>query len=215
MNQYAVYKRFNDPSLAREYFEELQENGVDCVLSDNSPSIDITFSGNTYQNQTELKVRQEEFEKANAVLESKAKEEIAEVDKEHYLFEFSDDELYEILLKKDEWSEFDYSLARQILTDRGHTIDEAMLGALTKQRIEDLSRPHDGQKPWIYLGYGFAFIGGLLGLFIGWYLWNSKKTLPDGQKVYSYSEEDQKHGRNIFFLGVVCAIGWITIKLLN
>ncbi len=215
MSQYTVYKRFNDPGLAREYFDVLQEQGIACQLTDNSPSIDITFSGNTYQNQTELKVKQVDFKKADEILESKAQEDIADVEKEYYLFEFSDEELYDVLLKKDEWNPFDYSLAQKILSDQGHSVDAAMLDALNKQRVDDLSAPDIGQKPWIYFGYFVALLGGLLGLLIGWYLWNSKKTLPDGQRVHSYRKEDQVHGRNIFLIGVLSTAAWIAYRLIK
>ena len=44
------------------------------------------------------------------------------------------------------------------------------------------------------MGYFFTIIGGLLGIFIGYSLFTVKKTLPNGKKVYSYSENDRKHG---------------------
>ena len=94
-------------------------------------------------------------------------------------------------------------MAQKILIDRGQTINDDLINSLRKQRIEDLSKPEQGQKTWIYAGYLFAILGGLIGVFIGWYLWTYKKTLPDGQKVYAYSDSDQKHGRNIFIIGVI------------
>ncbi len=130
---------------------------------------------------------------------------INEVDRDYYLFEFTDEELYEILLKSDEWSAFDYSLAQQILTDRGKSIDKNLLNSLKNERLKDLAKPEGNQKPWIIGGYTFAILGGFLGLIIGYFLWTSKKTLPNGQKVYSYSVNDRKHGKYIFYISLIIA----------
>ncbi|WP_236262991.1 hypothetical protein [Aggregatimonas sangjinii] len=78
-----------------------------------------------------------------------------------------------------------------------------MLNSLKKERIKQLAKPEENQKAWIFCGYVFAIFGGFLGLIIGYFLWTAEKTLPDGNKVYSYSEKDRKHGKTIFFISVI------------
>lgn len=212
-NQYGVFKKFTDIEQAKELVELLKQNQIDCKLVDNSPAIDITFANNTLQNEVQLLVNQVDFEAARKVLEQQAEAMIQEVDTSHYLFEFSNEELYEIILKPDEWSEFDFKLSQKILADRGQTVNDDLLNTLKKQRLKDLAEPEQGQLPWIYLGYFSAFFGGIIGLLIGWYLWNFKKTLPNGEKVHAYSEKDQKHGRNIFLFGLICFIVWVVIRM--
>lgn len=202
-NDYAVFERFSDPVQAKELQGVLSEHGIEAELTDNSPPLDSTFVGNTLQNQVELRIKQSDFIKAREVLEKDSEKLIGNVDKNYYLFSFSNEELYQILLKPDAWSPFDFVLAKRLLSDRGQDISPALLAALKKQRLEDLTEPESEQKPWIILGYISAFLGGFLGILIGWYLWNFKKTLPDGQKVYAYSEHDRKHGRTIFIIGII------------
>ena len=72
-----------------------------------------------------------------------------------------------------------------------------------EDKIETLKKPDEPQTFWIGIGYFFAIMGGLLGVFIGWFLTTHKKTLPDGERVYGYSESDRIHGRRIFWIGVV------------
>ena len=122
-------------------------------------------------------------------------------------------ELYDILLKSDEWNKFDYSLAQKILRDRGKNIDKELLDSLKKQRLEDLAKPDENQKPWIIAGYVFALLGGFLGLIIGYFLWTSKKTLPNGQKVYSYSSNDRKHGKYIFYIALIIFPSALLLKV--
>lgn len=43
----------------------------------------------------------------------------------------------------------------------------------------------------------------MLGIFIGWFLTTYKKTLPNGERVYEYNENDRKQGRRILFIGIV------------
>ncbi|MET1260548.1 hypothetical protein ABV409_14475 [Flagellimonas sp. DF-77] len=199
----SIFKKFPSRDQATELMELLKEHHIASVLADNIAPVDVTFSGNTLDHQYEIRIKPSDFEQAEKILEAQAERLIHEVDSDYYLFEFSDEELYDILLKADEWNEFDYSLARNILTQRGKSIDKELLQALKKQRIEQLAKPEESQKAWIMAGYIFAILGGLLGILIGYFLWTAKKTLPNGQKVYTYSEKDRKQGKMIFILALV------------
>lgn len=42
------------------------------------------------------------------------------VDKDYYLFSFTEIELEDLIQKKNEWSKFDFLLAKKILNDRGN-----------------------------------------------------------------------------------------------
>ena len=211
-SEFAVYRKFSDVKQAEELAETLKNNNVDCKLVDNSPAIDITFTGNTLQNEVQLLVKQSDFEIANDLLDKKAEEQIEEVDDDHYLFDFENEELYDILIKPDEWSAFDYKLAQKILSERGQPVNEGLIRSLKKQRLDELAKPEGGQTSWILVGYLFAFFGGVIGLLIGWLLWKRKKSLPDGRKVFAYNDKDRNHGKIIFVIGLVLFITWLIIK---
>ena len=211
---FAVFKKFANLEQAQELGATLKKNGIENKLVNNSPQIDITFSGNTLQNEVQLLLLQSDFAKANEVLRTEAEKVIEQMDKDYYLFDFTNEELYEIIMKPDEWGAFDYTLAQKLLKDRGVTVDEELINSLRKQRVNDLAKPEEGQQPMVLVGYLLALLGGLLGLLVGWFLWTYKKTLPDGQIVHAYSERDQKHGRNIFILGLVFLIFWVTFRLM-
>lgn len=212
---YAVFRKFTDLEQARSVAAELKKADIDCKLVDNSPSVDITFSGNTLGNQIQLYVKQTDFDRADNLLEAQALSDLDHIASDHYLFSFTNEELYEVLLKADEWSSLDQKLAERILTERGQPINADMLKALRKQRLEDLSKPEPSQKAWIYGGYFFSILGGLLGIVIGWHLYSYKKTLPNGQKVYAYSESDRRHGRIMAYIGVFLFPTWFMIRVLT
>jgi hypothetical protein len=202
-DDFSIFKRFPHLELAEETAKILNEAGIKTIIADNVPPVDITFGGSTLQNEIEIRVLPADFKKAEAILQKRAEQLIEEVDEDYYLFSYTDDELYNILVKPDEWGEINYVLAQQILKKRGKEIDQEMIDTFKKERIEELAQPEKNQMGWVIAGYFFAFIGGLVGLIIGWALWKAKKTLPDGSKVYSYSEKDRKQGKYIFYIGII------------
>lgn len=214
-DNYSVFRKYPTLEQVKNLESILNNNNITTQIADNIAPVDTSFSGSTLQNQYEIKIQLSDFEKAEKILNENAENLIDQVDKDHYLFSFTDEELYEILLKADEWNEFDYKLAQKILIQRGKSIDSQLLNALKKQRLETLSKPEENQKPWIIAGYIFAILGGFLGILIGYSLWTSKKTLPNGSQVYSYTEKDRMHGKNIFYIGIILLPFYIIIKILN
>lgn len=202
--QFSIFRTFSKIQLAIELRNVLDKNGIDTIMDDNSPPVDVTFTvGASAQDMIEVRIKKSDFEKAELILEKEAEDKLNDIDPEYYLFEFTNEELYDLLLKSDEWNKFDYALAQKILKERGKSIDKELLESLRKQRLEELAKPDENQKPWIIGGYIFALLGGFLGIIIGYFLWTSKKTLPNGQKVYSYNSNDRKHGKYIFYLALV------------
>ena len=202
-DDFSIFKRFPVLELAEETAKILNDAGIKTIIADNVPPVDITFSGSTLQHEIEVRVLPADFPQAEAILQERAEQLIEEVDEDYYLFSYTDDELYKILEKPDEWGEINYVLAQQILKKRGKEIGKEQIDNFKKERIEELAQPEKNQQGWVVAGYIFAFVGGLAGLVIGWALWKAKKTLPDGSKVYSYSEKDRNQGKYIFYIGII------------
>ena len=215
MNQYfSLYRKYNNLELAKETEAYFNANGIETRLGDNIAPVDVTFStGKSVLDQIEVRIKTTDFEKADALLEKLAQKQFSNLDPEYYLFSYSDEELYEIIVKPDEWNIFDYTLAQKILSDRDKPIDKALLVSLKKQRLNELSKPEENQKAWINVGYILALLGGFFGIVIGYMLWTQKKTLPNGNKVYSHKESDRKHGRRIVIIGVTIIIITLLIQL--
>lgn len=202
-NEFILFRRFKNMVQAQDARQLLADNGIDAVIATNAAPVDVTFVGNTFLDQIEIKIPKYDFARAEKILEKRAEEEIVEVEEDYYLLQFSDDELYDVLLKADEWNEYDYVLAQKLLKERGRPVDKELLDKLKKERLEELAKPDGNQQLWIILGYLFAVVGGLFGIVIGYFLWTSKKTLPNGESVFTYSQNDRQHGKNIFIIGLV------------
>lgn len=202
MEEFLTFKKFNDPVLANDFGKLLKQNGFNFELKDDT-NFDPSFANNFSSKQFTIKLKPSDFEKVNELLLVSAKEEINLVDKDYYLYEFTDKELIEIVTKPEEWNEFDYLLAQKLLKERGKEINPEVVDVLKKQRQEDLSKPEAAHKIWIVLGYLTAISGGLIGIFIGLALATGNKTLSNGTRVYSYAANERKHGRIIVIIGTI------------
>ena len=215
IENFNVFRSFSTLAQAQELEALLNENNISTVLGDNIAPVDVTFSGSTLLNKYEVKISPFDFEKAEFIVEEEAGNLLDKIDKEYYLFSFTNDELYEVLIKSDEWNPFDYKLAQKLLINRGEKVDAEMLDSLKKERLKALAKPEESQKSWIIAGYLFSFLGGGVGVIIGYSLWSSKKTLPNGERIYSYKSEDRKHGKNIFIIGLIVFPILTIVKILN
>lgn len=203
MIQLRTIRKFVDKHQAEDFAAFLKSHGISTKFIEVKPSLDAIYGNVETSIAYEIQIQKENFEKANVILEQQAQEIIDQIDKDHYLFDFTDEELYDILLKPDEWNELDQKLALRILNDRGQNITEELIESLRKQRYSDLKKPEKSQSTWVVLGYISSLLGGFLGIFIGWHMWKSTKTLPDGEMVYSFNESDRNHGKFMLIVGAI------------
>lgn len=205
MKEFVTVKRFLHELPFQELLQILKKKSIPYQTESYGERIDAV-SMITLAPEYIVKVSSDQFGEVYEILNELSAQEVLNVDSAHYLFEFSDEELYSILTKPDEWSVFDYQLAQKILKDRGKLIDNEFLSVLRKARIGDLSKPEKSQKGAIWFGYLSSMLGGIIGIGIGWNMMSSKRILPNGDQIFSYGETDRRHGRNMLILGVVMIV---------
>lgn len=211
---FVEFQRFSSKTELEKRIKILAENNIEYIIEDVSVNLDPVLSSNKLGLEFLLKIEQVNFEKANKILDEFYSFEIDEIENDYYLFSFSDDELLEVIIKSDEWNKFDVQLAQKILRLKGKGLSNLEIDKIRAQRIIELSKPEKKQSIWIFVGYISSILGGLLGIFIGWHLLTFKKTLPNGNRIYNYSNEDRKHGNQILILGILSIIIWILIKII-
>ncbi|MXN92436.1 hypothetical protein GR160_14500 [Flavobacterium sp. Sd200] len=214
MANYTTFKKYTDVAEAKNLQKYLLENGIECLFIDNSPRLGSSFSGELLK-EYEIQLKKQDFEKAEILLEQQAENMIKDLPEDYYMLTFTNDELYDVVLKHDEWSEFDYVLARKLLAERGKAIDDSLIKSLRKQRISDLAQPEKDQKAWVVFGYISALLGGFLGIITGYVLLTVKKTLPNGERVYTYAAADRAHGRIILILGIAVLAISIVLRIVE
>ncbi|SDI28966.1 hypothetical protein SAMN05421846_10626 [Chryseobacterium taeanense] len=214
-NELSVHRKFIYKDDALELARILEENYFVYELTDNSSKLDASFGGDINTKQYELKIRKDDFIEVEKIEEDLVKNDLENVEKSYHLFDYSDEELIEIVTKKDEWNKFDYLLAQKILKERGKEINPELLYVINKQRIESLSVQEESPVWLIIIGYVSAFFAGFLGIFIGGYLMYYKKALPNGDRIYGFNRNDRSHGQNILIISAIAFFVWIGFKLFN
>lgn len=213
-DNFATYRKFIFKDDALDLIEILKEHKIDFILSDNSSRLDSTFGNDDNTKQFALKIERANFKKVEELEENLISKSLDNVNRDYYLFEFSDEELIEIVLKSEEWNKFDYLLAQKILKERGKEVNLDLIKAINKRRIDDLKTEEASPKWLIYIGYLFSVLGGFIGIFIGLYLMNYKKTLPNGETIYGFGTEDRKSGKNVFICSIMGVIFWLIVRIL-
>jgi hypothetical protein len=206
--EFITFQKLESQEDAENVIAILQEAGIAVQFETVATPVDVTFTGNAQPAEVIIKIHPDDFEKANEALELQARTVVVEYPDDHYIFNFTDDELMEVVQKEDEWSVEDFILAQKLLKERGKEVTEDQLHSFRKQRIEEFRKPVKGETGWIVFGFLTAFLGGLLGIIIGMIHYRMKKTDPTGHRFYAYDEPTRKSGRIMAIIGVAGFIGW-------
>jgi hypothetical protein len=212
-DDFLTFQTFADDVLALEMAEQLRQNGIAPLIENNRVFYDPSYANNSFGSDITLKIRASDFGKARQVLEQYYQKDIENIDRSYHLFQFTDEELIEIVTKPDEWGFLDYQLAQKILKERGKEVNPELVLLLKKQRNKDLETPETAHRYWITAGYIFAFLGGLIGVVIAWTLSYFKKTLPDGRRVFVYREADRDHGSRILLISCISMVFWFFVRV--
>jgi hypothetical protein len=213
-DQYLTFKTFPDSNTAQDFATVLQQADIPYTIEEDAVVFDPSYANNQFNKDYHLKVRPQDFGSANQVLDDYYKAQLDKVEKDYYLFSFTDEELQEILAKPDEWGHFDYQLAKKLLAERGKEVRPEQTQKLWNRRVEELAAPEGVKSSSIVINYFVAFFFFPVGLFIGWHWMSAKKTLPDGERVLMYSYHVQQHGMRIFVIAIVMLILSIVGKIM-
>ena len=212
---YILFRTAPSMEEADEIAVLLKKEGIESEIIELHEHIDSAFLQERLENDIEIHIREEDLKKAEKMVAQLADTLLKNVDEEHYLFSYSNEELMDILVKKNEWSEYDIALTRKILVDRNVKVDTDAISEQREERLDTLAKPEGGQAGWIIAGYLFAFLGGILGLVIGSVLWQSKKRLPNGRKTFAYDEYTRKHGGLIVLISAIILPITFALKMMG
>ena len=208
------YRSFNDKAIATELYQTLKQKDIDVVWEDTEGFFDASFAHNEFLNIYYVKLKQEDFRKADEILMQMAIDTKHEPIGDYYLLSFSNEELIDVLKKPDEWNEFDRYWARKILKEKGIEVSDMEVEQAKTERLTELTRPWSVDKLWI-ICVVCLWLAALLSIhiylaiavvFISAYISLSKKTLPDGLRVNAFSAGDRLVGKIVLVAGVLLVL---------
>lgn len=213
-SDFREFQTYASAEAAQPLLATLAQQGIEyrTTLDNGQLAFDPSFANNRLISKFIVKVRLADFERGTQVLATLNERALSQVDPKHYLFSFSDEELFDLLVKPDEWSSLDVTLAGQLLRQRGRDISPDTLRLLRQHRVAELAQPEKEHHVWVAAGYISALLGGLFGLMIGYQLYFHRKQLPDGRRVYAYSATERVHGLRILVLAAVSLLFWSVLR---
>jgi len=200
------FRFFPSREVAEECQFLLRNNGVDSILVEDSGDLAKEFLGDSPHHKFELLIDESKREIAELLLMDMAMEELENIDRSHFLFDFSDEELMDVLVEKHEWNEVDVLLSQKILRERGINLSEEELERKRQKRLEALAQPDGNQTGWLIFGYISILLAPFVGAVLGFALMKSQKRLPNGVKVPRYSTTVQNHGKLIAVFSLLSLI---------
>ena len=200
-----VFKKFPSVDSSREIINLLEANNIECHFHDDT-LVYIKTINNTVELGCTLSIKSQDFDKANSVLEKYYLNEIETVDKSYYLYEFTNDELIQIMDKPFDWGEFDFHLSKIILKERGIEISDDYIEEQKKQKIKELSKIEKVPTYSLVMGYVCSFFVPPYSILKGILILHNGNILPNGKKVYSHSESDRKHAKTFLTIGIIVLI---------
>ncbi|MEO6036959.1 MAG: hypothetical protein ABIQ93_01015 [Saprospiraceae bacterium] len=208
--RFEVYDRFQSVEDAQYLVALLQENAVPHQVEQPSRIVDSVFTGEGFVPKVFVRVHFSDFKKINWLIEQDTLRLIREhkIDLAgHFLAEFSNQELIEVVNKPDEWNFDTATIARYLLQTRGVQYSEKQIAEKKEERLAEVRKPRSGSRIRIialfvigFLGayfWGFLFL--LLALPMGLYYWRDLSVDLNGGRFYTFDQPTRNLGMAIFF----------------
>jgi|GEM_PF-2192627 len=194
---YVLLRVFREEEDLKFFTEIFDDCNVDYKidnpqsLSDNTlaTAYGVQVAEDAMQYKFMLMVAEDDFERAQAELRSHITEYFrnAGTEENSLLNDFSDEELLDVIKKPDEWSIEDIAIAQSLLDKHGKHVSDEVVETYRQKRLEEVRKPKFGGYVTIIIGYIFAFLGGIIGIFLAASLLG-KKRIFNGEKVYVYDK---------------------------
>ena len=204
------YKSFESVEIAQLLTELLDESKTSYELRNSEGKIE-DFDPSRRYDVIEVWIDKGQFDSIDDLIEEKANSELDTVADDYFIFEFSNDELRDVLINAHEWSPLDLALANKLLKERGEPFDKEELEKIREEKIAESALARNISKGRKIVGLIAALMFPLIGIITALvYLLASKDDLL-GKKVPKYGEPTKKHGKivitiNLFVTALLVAI---------
>jgi hypothetical protein len=190
-----VIQKFSNKQAANHLLNTLNEKDLKCRMIRQEAEFPAPLSSYTSIKYFTIVANEHDSTSIKKTINDMPKPKLSETPRDHYLLIFSNEELFNVLKTPDLWINFDYELAKQILSNRGVEIFEKQLEEYKITRNILLSNPEKIKKWYIYGTYLLAITYPLTIFCIEKSIINFKKITPEGNLIYAYEREDRKNGR--------------------
>lgn len=215
------FREFLNLEEAKDLALLLEKNNILYSLEKPQVLIDKAIVGTTILPKVILKILPRDFERVNKILADIIEQQ--SIPTEHYLLEFDDLELFEVIKNPDSWNIEDITMAKKILIKRGFEVTNEQLEELQEQRFEELKAGKKGNISWMVFYAGCIVLGVLFlhpffmiaGVGMGLFYWRDKKRDLKGESYFTFDKKTRQAGQIIFYLGIVLMIVLFVLLFFN
>lgn len=116
-DDFQTFQKFNDPRFAAATADKLREARIEFLIENKTSYVPPIIIGTSSEPPIVLKVKTNDFNRANQVLEEYYQRKLNDVDPDYYLLSFSSQELVDVITNPNKWGHFDRALAKKLLAD--------------------------------------------------------------------------------------------------
>lgn len=150
-----------------------------------------------------IEVLEDQFELAKELIHDQDDNSSAD---EVALNEYDIEELKEIVLNPEEWHRGFVNRATAELNRRGIEVAESEIAETKREKVRQTEKGEEPAKTVYYFMWGFALLGGYIGIISGYFYWKGKTKGIDGKRYFIYTEKYRKYGFYMFFLAITSAV---------
>ena len=213
MNDFKTFMSLTEEAIASEIISILKKNNIQFKVEDTRKNFDASFSLSEVNKPILIFLNPMDFEKANKFIDHEMIINEDKINKNHFLYSFSNEELLNVVKNPNEWHPFDLKLAKKILNKKNISVNEEEILINQKKKELENNQPEKSDLMTILLGYVFSLLGGLFGIGIAIFLITNKKTLTTGKKIHTYTKSDRDHGYKMLILSIIMLIFYFTVYL--
>lgn len=206
MSEFLPYAKFQTAEDALPLINLLKTAEIPYQFEHLVNQLDDLIIGYSLDPMFEIRVESSKFKQVNDLLQKKATLDPDEPFR-YYLYDFTNEELWNVVNNDEEWNAFDQGLARSILEKRqATTINLTETG-------NNIYHPKSLPVATLFLGYllSTTIIGVLFGLSIR----QNKKVLSDGSKVYTYDNNTRLHGSYMISVALLALTLFLTRRMIS
>ena len=201
MPTFLTYSKFYTKEEAEEFAALLDTNNIVFDAERLRAPLDNIYLGEDSEPQYIVKVMQQDFGKVESLVKREMEKQVDHLTPDYYLFQFSNEELLEVLQKSEDWNHLDQTLAKRLLQQRNVKTDGlAVLSVFNEEEINGKERI---STTTLVITYLLAVVFAITGMLIGALLITARRTMKDGSKMPLYDNWTVNQGWIVFNIGLV------------
>ena len=214
-NELVLFHTFVDYDSLQEFSDFLTNAGIENKMQNNNHAYVSVVGYNQVDIPYGINVRQQDFPKADKLLEDYYTAQIQNVDRSYYLFEEPNSSLLSIIKNPYDNGKLDLVLARHILNERGVDGKETDIEQSKTSQLASEKQLVPVSKFRIVVGYILAVCFPFMGAIVGISIYYNRKLLGNGERFYLHTTKERRHGKNMIIISIIAVALLLTDVILQ